>query len=456
MLAPFRLNKKVLRECEIYKMLCAATKRRHLSFHTPGHKTKGWDITELSFSDNLSAPTGCIKRAEEDIARILGAEKSFICTDGSTCGVLSILHAARALGVKKVACPQPAHKSFYNGCKLLGLQTETGVSRCAAGTSGVPLPPTEAEMAAALQKADALFLTSPDYYGNVVDLATARRLCDEAKKPLLIDGAHGGHLHFEKSLYAGGFADLWVDGVHKSLPAYTQGAVVSARDKAFADALKESVDIFRTTSPSYPIMASVEYAVKFPRAEELEREAIGYLLQNPELFHFGGDWTKVCLLAGELAFEIKEKLEEKGIFAEFCDGNVLQFYLSPATTKRQFCALKKALSPWLKRLKVAAKNSAEKSIQQIPAPTIFKKVGENTSKKWVPIEESLGKICARVCGLFPPCLPLILVGESICEEKISLLKKADSVFGLEDGKICVFAEESTAKSTDKNTEETGL
>ena len=90
-------NKKVLKNCHIYQMLKGAAFCSHLSFHTPGHKVGRWDITELSFSDNLSCPQGCIAQAEKDIAEILGAKKSFILTDGSTSGVLSMLHTARAL-----------------------------------------------------------------------------------------------------------------------------------------------------------------------------------------------------------------------------------------------------------------------------------------------------------------------------------------------------------------------
>ena len=114
-------NKEVLKRCHIYQMLQKAALRPHLSFHTPGHKIGRWDITELSFSENLSCPRGCIAKAEEDIAKILGAEKSFILTDGSTSGVLSMLHAARAMGVKKIAFCEASHKSVYNGCALLGL-----------------------------------------------------------------------------------------------------------------------------------------------------------------------------------------------------------------------------------------------------------------------------------------------------------------------------------------------
>ena len=99
---------KILADCKIYRMLEEQGQKMHLSFHTLGHKNAAWDITELSYSDNLSAPRGCIAQAQEEIARILGAKQSYILTDGSTWGVLTALYAARALGVKKIAVCESA------------------------------------------------------------------------------------------------------------------------------------------------------------------------------------------------------------------------------------------------------------------------------------------------------------------------------------------------------------
>ena len=74
--------------------------KKHLSFHTPGHKKGKWDITELVFSDNLSSPKGCILQAEKDIATLLGAQRSLLITDGSTAGVHAMLYAAKSVGAK--------------------------------------------------------------------------------------------------------------------------------------------------------------------------------------------------------------------------------------------------------------------------------------------------------------------------------------------------------------------
>ncbi len=401
-------DKRTRKQCHIYSMLRTQSKKKHLSFHTPGHKQKGFDITELSYSDNLACPRGCIGQAERDIAQILNASNSFILTDGSTAGVFSMLQAAKTLGAKNVYVIEPAHVSVYNACSVLGL---------------IPL--------STAQDADAVLCTSPDYYGNIAQLKTLRALCNREQKLLLVDGAHGGHLHFDKGLYAGAYADFWVDGAHKSLPALTQGAVVSARTQEQAAALKEAVKLFRTTSPSYPIMASVEYAVKYPRNERLEALVKAYAAKQKRV-QLSGDWTKLCARFGERAFEAERYLESNGVFAEFCDGEIVCFYLSPATTKRAFSKLCRVLDKAFKKFDLKSETSVERN----PAPILLRE----TDGEWIALAESENRVCAANCGLFPPCTPLIKKGETITKEQIERLQKANNVFGLNDGKIFAYRE----------------
>lgn len=400
----------------IARMLQEGGRGRHLSFHTPGHKRAGQDITELSYSDSLYSPRGVILRAQEDIAKILGAERSFILTDGSTAGVFSMLYALRTLGCKKIAVPVYSHISVRHALDALSL---TGIAIPQTKRAGVPLQPTEEEIARALQNADALLLTSPDYYGFFAPLAAAKALCEAAGKLLVIDGAHGGHLHFTKS-YAGLYADLWVDGVHKSLPALTQGAVVSAKSARYAAALEEGVQTFRTTSPSYPIMASVEYAVKYPRNLTLEalalkaRREIGGIEND--------DWTKIVVPFGTECEKAQATLEKQGIYPEFNDGNYLMFYLSPCTKAGEL----KKLVRSLKRLPRAPISVTEQEISPL--------TGE---EEWVPLERAVGRISYRDAGVFPPCLPLVRAGETFQAETVEILQKANGVFGVENGMVAV-------------------
>lgn len=405
-------NRDVRNRCHIYRML--QSQGKHLSFHTPGHKQNGWDITELSYADNLSSPTGCIAKAQKDIAEILGAERSFILTDGSTSGVFSMLHAFVLAGCTSLAIPTFSHKSVKNGCTLCGI---------------TPIFYTAEELQTPqtiLQKADGLLIVSPDYYGHIPDLQAIQKACQDVGKPLLCDGAHGGHLHADKTRHAGSVADMWVDGVHKSLPAFTQGAVVSAKTETWAKRLQESVDIFRTTSPSYPIMASVEYAVKYPANPRLE-ERVRARAKHSERWLVQDDWTKLVIRVGKAAFVWQADLEKQGIYAEFCDGENVMFYLSPASTLRQWNTLCKAIEKTLKKY-------SYEEVERSPAPVFLDGNGET---ELVDLACAVGRVCQKDCGLFPPCTTLIAKGEKITKEKIRVLQAAEHTFGLTDGKITV-------------------
>jgi len=409
------IDKSVLKKCRIYGMLKRSGK--HLSFHTPGHKTGKWDITELSFSDNLSSPTGVLKEAEEDIAEILGAYKSFILVDGSTSGVLSMIKAS---GAKSVLMARDSHKSAYNAAALMGIRLKIVENR---REGGISLPLSAREIEENVSGCEAVLITYPDYYGNLSPLKEIRDVCDKYGAVLLVDGAHGAAFKGTDK-HCGRYADMWVDGAHKSLPCLTQGAAVSCKDEKFALPLKRAVDIFRTTSPNYILMASVEYAFKFPRNEELERAAEAFKSECGA--YKNGDWTKAVFHYGDSASRIEKSLEDKGIYSEFCDGKNIMFYFSPCTKKRDIARLKQAL----RRFKTEPISTAEKK-----AAAISLRCG---ATELVPLTESKGRVCAEIAGIFPPCVPLVSDGEIISEEHIKKLAAAKNTFGVDGQKIKVY------------------
>ncbi len=414
----FMFDERYTANCRIYNLLKNSS--AHLSFHTPGHKKGKWDITELSFSDNLSSPTGILKEVQAELASLVGAAASFLLTDGSTCGVLSML---RASGCKKLLFPVCSHKSVYNGCKLLGIEPVLLPCRY---FGAVPQQPSAEEIAHAVEAfhPDGVLLTSPDYYGNIADYEKVKAVCRRHGIPLLCDGAHGAHL-FGTSLYAGKYCDLWVDGAHKSLPVFTQGALVSAAE-GFEERLWESVDVFRTTSPSYPILASVEYGYKYPKNEKIV--ALSAALKRKFSAYENADWTKIVLCYGADAPAVGEYLEERGIFAEFCDGVNLMFYLSSATTEEELERLRACLRPLRPLQKEEATMSAGKGEQ-----------GTRSERAaWVPLAESAGRTCARNAGIFPPCIPILKEGEKIGDKEIARLLKAKNSYGLSEGKVLVY------------------
>lgn len=409
-------DKKTLKKCRVYGMLKSA--KRHISFHTPGHKTGKWDITELSFSDNLSSPSGVLKAAEEDIAEILGAKKSFILVDGSTSGVLAMIKAS---GAKRLLIPRDSHKSVYNGAVLSGAEL-TVIENKRAG--GISFPLSVKDIEENISGADAVLITYPDYYGNLASLKEIKEICEKNGALLLVDGAHGAALKGTDK-HCGRYADMWVDGVHKGLPCLTQGAVVSCGGERFAEPLKEAVDIFRTTSPNYILMASVEYAVKYPRNEKIEAAAEEFKRRAGA--HKNGDWTKAVFHYGKKAGKIEEALEKEGIYSEFCDGENIMFYFSPCTKKSELKKLERALRQYQTEPIVFSDGVREK------IPTSGK-------TECVPLKESIGRVSAAAAGIFPPCTPLISVGERITAEDVAKLLAAKNTFGAADGKIKVFIE----------------
>ena len=124
-------------------------------------------------------------------------------------------------------------------------------------------------------------------------------------------------------------------------------------------------------------------------------------------------------------------MESKGIYPEFCDGDYICFYLSPATKKRHFQALQRAL----KKAFALFPLNTENCVERLPAPLVSSLQGE---KEWVDLDEAEDRICAGACGLFPPCTPLIRSGEKITKDKLLLLKKANNLFGVYENKILVY------------------
>ena len=405
------------------------------------------DITELSFSDDLQHPSGAIAAAQRDIAAIVGAKRAYITTDGSSSGVMACVYVASRFG-NKLIVPRNSHKSVFNACAVLGVEPVIvqGPER-----AGVLLPP-DPELIEKLVVNDVniagMIVSSPDYYGNFAPLDDYAAILKGQGRLLLCDGAHGAHLALTdtRAGYCGMYADMWVDGAHKTLPTLTQGAYVCVGDEKIADLAEEAMGIFRTTSPSYPVMASVEYGVKYyknnPSRYRRAREAAQAFRNNLTAFTFypSADWAKIAVDFRPLGISpalAQEKLEKKGIYPEMNDGRYLLFYLSPSTSPRQLNRLAVALTSIASNKKLAGTYTENKAAIPPQARTYSYLYALRARHEWVPLRGSAGKMCAQNCGITPPCMPVIIAGEIITERAIAVLADSKNTFGLSDGMIKV-------------------
>lgn len=425
-------------------------------FHMPGHKadkqfSKNYpvastDITELDFSDSLSCPTGIIKQAENDVSEILGSKKSYFLTDGSTCGIFSMLYAVRERG-SKIIINRNAHQSVYNACKVFGIEP------VAVGQNishGILLPPTPDQMEKHLadESVIGLFLTYPDYYGLTFDIVSARSLCDKYNKLLLIDGAHGAHLKFSPMpIYHGDYADIWVDGVHKNLPCLTQTAVLNVGNKTLIHKVTSAVNIFRTSSPSYPLMSSIEYGEKFMHVkgrELLSKVRVEVLALKSRLNAKGiktvnsDDPFKLTVDFRSMdvcPYKAEKYLNTKNFYCEMNDGRYLLFLLSATTPHKWLIALEKAVYKIKKRLKGTYEDRLHVTMGVRVMP--YLQANSNSKKQSVELKDSAGMVLAENVGVFPPCFPLCLAGEVMTDEIIKILSNAKYTFGVVNGRVKV-------------------
>ena len=262
----------------LYDILLEQNREGPTPFAMPGHMQSGdfdclgsaaaVDFTEIDGLDNLHAPEGILRDAMARAARRFGAERCFFLVNGSTVGVLAAIWAAAGPGGRRgtVLSARNAHRSVWNALMLTGSPIRTVTPR--THPLGFALDVTPGEVEAALDGIPdpaAVVVTSPTYDGVVSDVAGIAKVCHRRGVPLLVDAAHGAHLGFLDPAVPNPVAcgaDAVVMSLHKTLPSLTQTALLHVSGSRIdPDAVAEALTIFETSSPSYPLMASIDGCV---------------------------------------------------------------------------------------------------------------------------------------------------------------------------------------------------
>ncbi|WP_411344557.1 aminotransferase class I/II-fold pyridoxal phosphate-dependent enzyme [Paenibacillus sp. WLX1005] len=222
------------------------------------------DVTEIEGTDDLHHPEGVIQEGQKLAARCFGAEETHWLIGGSTVGNLAVLLTVCTHPNDLILVQRNVHKSVIHGLMMAGAQAifltpELDIQ------SGLAVIPSFKSIKLALQKypqARGVLLTSPNYYGMGRDLTDIAKLCHEYGVPLLIDEAHGAHYghhpRFPQSALAAG-ADAVVQSTHKMLTAMTMGAMLHVQGELLnRSLLKQRLTMIQSSSPSYPLMASLD------------------------------------------------------------------------------------------------------------------------------------------------------------------------------------------------------
>lgn len=254
-------------------------------FHMPGHKRMvnhpflenfpnpySLDITEIWGFDNLHHPEGILKESMERIASAYGADKSYYLVNGSSSGILSAICGTTKCA-DTVIMSRNCHKSAYHGVFLNQLKVKylyPQIIESFGIQGGVDADELE-DLLKTGESVSAVFIVSPTYDGVVSDIKRLSSICHTYGVPLIVDEAHGAHFRygeiFPKSALELG-ADIVVQSLHKTLPSFTQTALLHVKE-GYVDIEKIEyyLQIFQSSSPSYLFMAGMERCVAFMEAE---------------------------------------------------------------------------------------------------------------------------------------------------------------------------------------------
>lgn len=224
------------------------------------------DVTEITGTDDLHHPEGVIQEAQELAADCFGAEESFFLVGGSTAGNLSLLLTVCDEPNSIVLVQRNVHKSVIHGLMLAGARA-VFLEPWVDPVSGLAVMPSVETVQAAVQsypEAKCVLVTLPNYYGMGADLTPIAEVCHAAGMPLLVDEAHGAHYGQHPELPVSALscgADGVVQSTHKMLTAFTMGAMLHIQGPRLnRSLLRQRLAMVQSSSPSYPVMASLDLA----------------------------------------------------------------------------------------------------------------------------------------------------------------------------------------------------
>lgn len=413
--------------------------KNSISFHTPGHSGGVVDFfpfdspicvsdwTETSATDNLLHPEGVIALSEKATAAAYGTECALYSTAGATALVFTAVYANRR---KRFLIYGAAHKSVYNALAVSGAEAWQTTR-------------DDPEKAIEESNAEVMWITSPDYFGNIADLKRIKRVADEAGVYVIVDASHGAHFAFSSILpdSATEYFDTVIHSLHKTMPVLTGGAIMHVR-RAERERYMEAFGRFHTTSPSYPVMLSIEAAVSlFEKEGEKLYAAVRERIDgfrsaiSDTAYSVVGtaDPTRLVIGAEGFGAELAARLESEGIYAECCFDDGVALIVTPFNADK--------LDMVAAALKRTEYRPTAKSAFPACEGATFKLVSEGKKEK-VSIRDSLGRRLYSGAGVYPPGTPKLFPGQYIGEREREILIKlaempSERVFGLENGSVNV-------------------
>jgi len=422
------------------------TNKNCLRLHMPGHKGNAFlgcesgDITEISGADSLYEADGIIKMSEENASSLFGVP-TFYSTEGSSHCLRAMMLLVKSYAENNgrsslVWAARNAHKAFISACTLNDLETEWlyGKEENSILSCKIDAKELDEKLSSAKVKPVAVYVTSPDYLGNVIDVESIAKVCHRHGVLLCVDSAHGAYMKFlTPSLHPSDLgADMVCTSAHKTLPVLTGGAYLhlsAGLPEFLLNKVKSALSFFGSTSPSYLTLCSLDRANLYLAdgyreklsAFSVKLRNLKKSLQNMGYTLLGDEELKITIDAKEYGykgFEISEYLEKYDIICEFADPDYVVLMFSADMDEECIQKLEKAF------LALHKKPSLPKRKFHLPPPKKVMGVKEALlcETEEISIEMSVGRVFAKDNISCPPAIPIVVCGEEINSEAVEIMK----------------------------------
>ena len=421
----------------------------------PGHKQRqdlvgavvAGDAPLYGGLDAIKHADTMLADAQGRAARLWGADWCRFSVGGSTHGNQALALAVGSPG-QEVIISRTLHRSLLLGLVLAGLRP-VWIKPEINPASGLPGPVAVGTVRAALAGhpgACAVFLGDPSYVGTIGDLAGHAKAAHDAGVPLVVDAAWAAHLGFHPGLpphaIAAG-ADAMVTSAHKTLPAYSQGALVLARTgRLDAARLDRAFEATHTTSPTGSIMASIDAAralleqdgtqlsARLLRLVAAARQRLREVPGADVLDGPGVEPTKlVVLLAGTGAngYAVENDLIAAGMPVEMADRDTLVPIVTIADSSRHVSAFVDELIAAIERHRAAPRHPVPAAAWTVTPQTVLTpREAFFAQNEIVPADAAAGRVSAELIAPYPPGVPVLAPGELITGEALAALREVQA------------------------------
>ncbi len=454
----------------LFTALKTHSEKNPIQFHIPGHKKGNGidpefrefigdnalsiDLINIGPLDDLHLPKGIIKHSQELAAEAFGADYTFFSVQGTSGAIMAMIMSVCGPG-DKILVPRNVHKSIMSAIVFSGavpifihpeVDSKFGISH------GVT--PDSIERALLLHPdTKSVLVINPTYYGVSGDLKKIVKIAHSRNIPVLVDEAHGAHIHFHKELPMSAMeagADMAATSVHKLGGSLTQSSILNLQGNLVSSKRVQSVlSMLTTTSTSYLLLASLDVARKSLATEgqalledtiRKAEETRSKINEIPHLYCMGHeildssaavamDPTKLLISVKELGitgYDVEKWLRNGfNIEVELSDLYNILCIVTPGDTQNDLHTLIKALTDLSQVYKFQADMNVNSSVllPEIPPLALTPRDAFYAETEVIPFEKSAGRIIAEFVMVYPPGIPIFIPGEIITRDNLVYTKK---------------------------------